>query len=502
MIKKKFNDIINNYLNLVEKVANKLPDPFFLFLILSFLVIGLSAVLSYYNLSVLHPASGLKVYPENLLEIQNLQKLITNIVANFIGFPPLGLVLASMIGIGIADKSGFFSTALRYSLLKFPDKLLVPAVCFVSVNSSLIADAGVVVLPPLAGILFLAKGKNPIAGICASFSAVVGGFSANLSVTALDPLLAELTQSAANELNLDYVVHAPSNYYFMFVSVFLVTFVCTYVTNRIVIPRLGISNVKSEKFKEISPIEIKAIWASFASVFIILLTVLVNSFGDTAFFRDQNGGFTILYESIIPLIIIIFGVSGTVFGLIIGKIKSSKSLVDMMVATMNQMGVYLLLAFAAGQFLALFSWSNLGVIVAVKGADLIISLGLEGFPILFLFLIFSMVLNIFISSASAKWTIIAPVFVPMLMLIGWSPELTQLIYRVADSTTNMITPLLPYFPLIIVFAKKYDNDISLGKLLSSLIPYSLFLFITWSILIFIWIYFNLPLGPDSQLFYQ
>lgn len=502
MKKNKISHIIDKYLNFVEKASNKLPDPFFLFLILSLIVILLSYLFFSMDVSAIHPADGSIVKVDNLLSKNNLQRIFTQMVDNFINFPPLGLVLASMLGIGIAEKSGFFGSALKHSILRMPDKFLVPAVCFISVNSSLIADAGNVVIPPLAGLLFAASGRHPIAGICASFSSVVGGFSANLAITALDPLLSELTMSAAQELDPSYEVYPTANYFFMITSVFVVTFVSTIVTNKIVIPRLGKWKGEIKKNDDLNENEVKALWLSYASVFLILALIFFGSVGENAFFKDQNGELSILYKSIIPLIIILFAVSGLVYGLLTKKIRRGKDVVNMMNESMSGMSVYLLLAFAAGQFLAFFNWSNLGIITAVKGADLIQSFDLNGMLVVFLFLIFAMILNIFIASASAKWTIIAPVFVPMMMLLGFSPELTQLIYRVADSTTNMITPLLPYFPLMIVFAQKFDKDISIGKLLSSLLPYSFALFISWSLMLFIWLILKLPIGPDAKLFYQ
>lgn len=502
-MKIKINNIVDKYLNLVEKVANKLPDPFFLFLILALIVLLASWLLNYLGVTAIHPGNSEIIEVNNLLEKDYLQKIFTSMVDNFINFPPLGLVLASMLGIGIAEKSGFFAAALKQSILKLPDRLLVPMVCFISVNSSMIADAGNVVIPPLAGFLFAASGRNPIAGVCASYASIVGGFSANLAITALDPLLSELTNSAALVIDNSYIVYPTANYYFMIASVFLVTIVCTFITNKVVLKRLDSNyEIKEIDVQNLTKKENKALWISYLAVFVMIIAMILLSSGKNAFFKDSEGNLTILFKSIISLIIIVFGLSGTIYGFISGSVRSGKDVVKMMTDSMNSMGVYILLAFAAGQFLAYFSWSNLGIISAIKGASFIKSMNLEGLPVIVLFLIFSMILNVFIASASAKWTILAPVFVPMFMLLGYSPELAQLVYRVADSTTNMITPLLPYFPLIIVYAKKFDPDISMGKLLSSLLPYSFALIIVWGIFLMLWVYFEFPLGPDAKIIYQ
>jgi aminobenzoyl-glutamate transport protein len=500
-VKLKFKNIINRYLDLIEKVANKLPDPFFLFLILALSILVISSILSSLGTSVIHPVSLENIKIINLLTKAGFQDILTKMVDNFINFPPLGVVLAAMIGIGLAEQSGFFSAALKHTILRFPSYLMVPAIAFISVNSSLISDAGIVVIPPLSGLIFHAAGRNPIAGILLSFTAVVGGYSANLSVTALDPLLSELTQNAAKEIDSNYEVYATANYYFMVFSVFLVTALSTFINNKIVEPRLGkIESDDGQAFD--TDTGNKALWFSYLFILFCIILVVVLALTESSIFRDSDGSLKILYKSIIPLIIIIFGGSGVIYGFLSGGVRRLKDLVDLMTKSMNQMGVYLLLAFAAGQFIAYFDWSNLGIVIAIKGANLIQSFGLEGLPIIGIFLVFSLILNLFMASASAKWTIIAPVFVPMLMILGWSPEITQLVYRIADSSTNMITPLLPYFPLIIIFTKKYDKDITIGKLISSLLPYSIAFIIIWSLVLFLWIALEIPIGPEVELYYK
>lgn len=496
-------NLIFSFLKTVEKVSDKLPNPFFLFLLLALLTIILSVFFSLVGTSVVHPVTNESIVVKSILSTEGLRELLTSMVKNFINFPPLGVVLATMFGIIIAEKSGLFEATLKYTISKVPDNLVVFTIVFVSVNSSLIADAGLIVLPPLAGLTYKAIGKNPLAGVITSFAAINGGFSANLLVTALDPLLSGLTHQAALTMDSNYMVYPTANYYFMIVSTFLVAIVCTVVNNRIVEPRLGKyeSNLESSGTNESQlSINKKALFYSYSLFFIILVLIAILSVPDNAFFRDDKGELTYLFKSIIPIIILIFFFPGLVYGKISGTIKSSSDIVDMLNSGMGTMASYIVIAFAAGQFLHYFNWSELDMIIAVKGASFISNIGLTGFPLFITFLVFSMILNLSISSASAKWAILAPVFVPMFMILGVTPEATQLIYRIGDSSTNMITPLLPYFPLLIVFAQKFKKDVSLGELIASLLQFSISLFVAWSLLLGVWYLFELQIGPNVSFF--
>jgi aminobenzoyl-glutamate transport protein len=495
--------LIFSFLKTVEKVSDKLPNPFFLFLLLALFTVLLSVLFSLLGTSVIHPVTNETISVKSILSIEGIREVLTSAVKNFINFPPLGVVLATMFGIIIAEKSGLFEATLKYTISKVPDNLVVFTIVFVSVNSSLIADAGLIVLPPLAGLTFRAIGKNPLAGVITSFAAINGGFSANLLITALDPLLSGLTHQAAQTIDANYIVYPTANYYFMIVSTFLVAIVCTIVNNRIVEPRLGVHvpDIEGDEIEENSfTIHKKALFYSYSLLFVLLVLIAALSIPENSFFRDENGELTYLFKSIIPLIILMFFFPGLVYGYISGTIKSSNDIVDMLNSGMGTMASYIVIAFAAGQFLHYFDWSELDMIIAVKGAGYISNIGLTGLPLFMTFLIFSMLLNLSISSASAKWAILAPVFVPMFMILGITPEATQLIYRIGDSTTNMITPLLPYFPLLIVFAQKFKKDVTIGELISSLLPFSLILFVAWTLLLGIWYIFDFNIGPNVSFF--
>ncbi len=497
-LKYKFFD---RFLLFVEKTANYLPDPFFIFSGLAILTIILSWLFASLNTSVIHPGTGEEVFVFNLLSKTGIQRMFTDAVTNFTGFPPLGLVLVTVIGIGVAEKSGMFEALLKRMIGVFPGSFVVPAIIFASVNSSLMADSGVVVLPPLAALIFKSIGRNPIAGICASFGAVCAGFSANLFITALDPLLSGFTEPAARIVDSSYEVYPTANYYFMIPSVFIITIICTWVTNKIVEPRLAqYESDEKDTLEEISTESIRGLRYSGIAFIIINILLLLSVIPENGIFRGEGGTLIPFYRSIVPLIMVIFFICGTVYGIASGTVRNNHDLAGMASDAMKTMGAYIILAFAAGQFVAYFDWSNIGLVLAVNGANAFKAAGLEGPMLLIVFFIFSSIMNIFVSSASAKWAVFAPVFVPMLMLTGISPEATQLAYRVGDSITNIITPLLPYFPIVIVFAKHYDKEMSFGRLVGSLLPYSFFLFLVWGAFLALWIIFDIPPGPEASIF--
>ncbi len=370
--------------------------------------------------------------------------------------------------------------------------------------SSMAADAGYVVLTPLGAVLFAGMGRHPIAGLAAAFAGVSGGFSANLLLTSLDPLLSGISTSAAQIVDPNYVVQPTGNYYFMIASVFVITAVGTLVTDVLVEPRL-----KPWKASETSSLQAASLslgkqerrgLAASSLVFVIFIgLVLALTLPQDSVFRDPEKGLAPFFSSLVPLLMFLFFVCGLVYGLISGSIRSDKDVAAMTAETMSTLGGYIVLAFVAAQFVAYFSWSNIGLTTAVFGAKTLKSVGLSGVPLILAFVFVSAVLNLFIGSASAKWALMGPVFVPMLMMMGYSPELTQAAYRVGDSVTNIVSPLLPYFPIVITFALKYDRKAGIGTLISIMLPYSLAFALAWSLLLIVWILFGLPLGPLAGL---
>lgn len=493
------------FLDVIEKGGNKLPDPFTLFVVMAFGVLILSALLSGMGVSVLNPADGKTIEVINLLDTENIRRIFTEMPKNFSSFPPFAVVLVCMLGIGVAEKSGLIAATLKKTVTVVPSSLLPATLVFAGVMSNVASDAGYVVLTPLGAVLFAAFGRHPIAGLTAAFAGVSGGFSANLLLSSLDPLLAGLSTTAAQLVDKNYNVLPTANYYFMFVSTFIITIVGALVTTKIVEPRLGKWDQTGTEdlvnttlsLSERRGLNWTVVYLAMFSIVLLLLTYPAN-----AVLRDDNGELVPLFSSIVPLIMIFFLGAGIVYGLSVGTIRSDKDVTKMMSEVMSGMGGFIALVFIMSQFVAYFSWSNMGMVVAIKGAHFLKEIGLTGLPLLFTFIVLTAILNLFMGSASAKWAIMAPVFVPMFMLMGYSPELAQNAYRIGDSVTNIISPLLPYYPIIIAFAKKYKKDLGVGTLISLMLPYSLAFLISWSLVFIIWFSLKLPIGPGAPFFYN
>lgn len=490
----------------IEAVGNKLPHPVTLFALFSVIILVLSAIFSTLGVSVEDPMNpGETLTVKNLLNSEGILYLFESMVTNFTGFAPLGTVLVTMLGIGLAERSGLISAALRGLVTSVPKQLLTAALVFGGVMSSMAADAGYVVLTPLGAVLFAGMGRHPLAGLAAAFAGVSGGFSANLLLTSLDPLLGGLTQDAAAIVNPAYAetINYAMNYYFMIASVFMLTIVGTLVTEKIVEPRLGVyKGTVKEEVDYLSPLEKKGLWGALISIIVVsigLALLVVPSWGPL-----RAGAESIVdapfFHVLVPVILILFIVPGFVYGKITKVIQNDKDVANQLSETMETMGSYIVLAFVAAQFVAYFTTSNLGLVLAVNGAELLESTGFTGFPLIIAFLLITGFINLFIGSASAKWAIMAPVFVPIMMKMGYTPELTQVVYRIADSSTNIISPLMPYFAIVIAFAQKYDKKVGIGTLIATMLPYSIAFFIVWTIMLFVWMAFGIDLGPGSGIY--
>ncbi|MDQ0340337.1 aminobenzoyl-glutamate transport protein [Caldalkalibacillus uzonensis] len=500
--------VVQRSLDAIEQMGNKLPHPITLFFIFAFLVVIISALFSAMGIMVEDPRNeGEILTVKNLLSADGIQYMFTSAVDNFTGFAPLGTVLVTMLGIGIAERSGLISTMLRGLVTSVPRQLLTATLVFAGIMSSMAADAGYVVLTPLGAVLFAALGRHPLAGLAAAFAGVSAGYSANLLLTSLDPLLGSLTQQAAATYDQAYAetINLAMNYYFMIVSVFVLTLVGTYVTDKIVEPRLGSydGGIQAEEVNKLKPEEKKGLIGAgiaFIVTCAVLALLIVPEWGPL---RGPEGEIvnSPFFMSLVPVILIMFLVPGLVYGIITKNITTDKDVADQMSDTMATMGAYIVLAFAAGQFVAYFNETNMGIILAIRGAEFIESTGFTGIPLILTFMVVAGFINLFIGSASAKWAIMAPVFVPMMMHLGYSPELTQAAYRIADSTTNIITPLMPYFAIVIAFAQKYDKKVGIGTLIATMLPYSIAFSIVWVVMLVIWLLLGIDLGPGSPIHY-
>lgn len=494
-------------LNRIERIGNAIPNPALLFVALAILTVILSAVVSWTGASVTHPGTGETVRAVNLLTVEGLHKILTGLVTNFTGFAPLGVVLVAILGIAVAEASGLISAVLRLLVLSSPKKLLTATVVFAGVMSNMASDVGYVLLIPLGAMIFLAVGRHPLVGLAAAFAGVSGGFSANLLLGPTDALLAGLTQEAAKIVDAGYVVTPAANYYFLAASAFLVTILGTWITEAIVAPRLGEykGEAKAESLEKLSPLEKRGMWFALVAALLFAAFILWGTIPETGFLRDPKTQ-SLLRSPFLSGIIAFIFFGGVLLGLAYGigakTFKSADDVIKAMEDSMKTMSVYLVLAFFAAQFVAFFNWTNLGVILAVNGAEFLRSLELGGVTLIIAFVVLSIVLDLVIGSASAKWAVMAPVFVPMLMLLGYSPELTQASYRIGDSVCNIITPLMSYFPLVVAFAQKYDPKAGIGTIMAMMMPYSLAFFIGWTLFLIIWFLFGLPLGPGAGIYYQ
>lgn len=504
--KKKFN-----FLNTIEKVGNKLPHPATMFIILCIGIVVLSDVLAKMNVSVTYTgidrANGnaikdITVSVQSLLTPEGIQYMFTSLITNFTGFAALGTVLVAMLGVGVAEGTGFIGTALRKIVLNTPKSLITVVVVFAGVMSSLASDAGYVILVPLGAVVFLSFGRNPIAGIAAAFAGVSGGFSANLFPGPTDALLSGMTTEGAKMIDPTASVSITSNWFFLIASTVLITVIGTIVTEKIVEPRLGKYEGTKNNFEEdaLKPLDKKEKRGlKFAGLFFLVGVIFIGFLiiPSNAPLRHSETGALLkspFMDSIVVTIALLFLLAGVGYGIGVGTIKNDKDILAQMSKTMSTMGSYIVLVFFAAQFVAYFSKTNLGTVIAVKGANFLEATGIKGIPLLIGFIIVTAFINLFMGSASAKWAIMAPVFVPMLIQMSISPEVTQMAYRIGDSATNIISPLMTYFALIVSFTEKYDKESGVGTMISTMIPYSMALLVGWSVLLIVWIVFKIPFG--------
>lgn len=499
---------LDRFLDIVEKVGNNLPDPVTLFVILCVSTLLISYIAS--GTEVINPANGESIKVVNLLSKANLQKIVMEYVPEFQAFPPLGMVVIVTLGAGVAEKSGLLAAAMETSITKVPKSLVTAAVILISILADGAGDSGFILLPPLAAATFLSIGRSPLVGMFAAYAAVNAGFSANLIVNMTDVLVASFTIPAAKMVDSSYNGTPAMNIYFMIVSTVVLTILGVYITEKIIAPRFEKNQGKFDKNKEqkreLSNTEKRALkWATI-SIIIMVGIVIALCIGENAFLKDPASGSLIAWESplmqgLIPIITIMFLIPGLIYGKMTGKIKSDKDAVNMMGDAMKDISSFLVIACFASLFIALFNWSNLGIVLAVKGTNLLKSSELPGILIIVGFIILEALINILIGSASAKWAIMAPIFVPMLMFLGYSPAVTQMAFRIGDSITNPISPLGAYFPMMLVLMKKYDKKAGMGTIISNMIPYSMLFGIVWTALLVLFITFNIPLGPGDGIRY-
>ncbi|MCI0490589.1 MAG: AbgT family transporter [Blastocatellia bacterium] len=568
---------IDRALNTIERVGNKLPDPAALFLILLILVWILSALLAPIQFSEIDPRNNQPIKINNQLTGSAIAAFLSTMVTTFTSFHPLGVVLVALLGVGVAEHTGFINASLK-GLLSFTSvKLLTPMLILVAIVSHTAADAGYVLVIPLGGVIFYAAGRHPLAGIAAAFAGVSGGFSANFIPSSLDPLLSGLTQSAAQIINPARAVNPLCNWFFTGASCLIIVVVGWFITDRIIEPRLRSTKIDGDvadipQMEKLTSKErrglVVALLAMLAGVAVLAIvsipgtspmrsptrfTITEQSIerlkdtgvpdevltrlepmrnqvlqGERAFLDavktrigDQPseqyrnailasverspGEITAanapLMQSIVPLIFLLFILPGIVYGYAAGTVESHRDIIKGMSKAMSTMGYYIVLAFFAALFIAAFGQSNIGALLALKGAGLLKAMGLPGQITIIGIILLTASVNLLIGSASAKWALLAPIFVPMLMQLGISPELTQAAYRVGDSTTNIITPLMPYFPLVVVYSQRYVKNTGIGTLVSLMLPFSVMFLVIWTVFLIAYWLLGIPLGLQAPYTY-
>lgn len=515
------NSLFSRFLSTVEWLGNLLPHPVTLFAMLSVFIVLLSGILGYFDIAVADPRPvGAKGREEDgmievisLMSAEGLQRIVMGLVTNFTGFAPLGTVLVALLGVAVAEHSGLLATALRSLVLNASKRGVTFAIVFAGIVSNTASELGYVVLIPLAALIFHSLGRHPLAGLAAAFAGVSAGYSANLLLGTVDPLLSGITEAAAHMIDPDYVVGPEVNWYFMFISTFFVAFMGTMVTEKIVEPRLGkfdMNNasidIEPQRMEPPTAQEKRALKMAGLSFLILCGILALTIVPEWGILRHPETGAVAgspFLKGIVAFIFITFAIPGFVYGKVAGTMKDDKDVINAMSKSMSTLGLYITLIFFAAQFVAFFKWTNLGTVLAVKGAATLQALGLTGPEVFIFFILMCGIVNLSLGSASAQWAVTAPIFVPMLMLIGFAPEVIQAAYRIGDSVTNVIAPMMSYFGLILAMAARYQKNLGMGTLIAMMLPYTMVFILGWTVLFYVWVFLlGMPVGPGAATYYQ
>jgi aminobenzoyl-glutamate transport protein len=502
---------IAKFLDIIEKVGNKLPDPAILFLSLMLFVWILSAILSFISFDVIDPRTGSPIVVQNLLTGAALANFLATMVGTFMGFAPLGIVLVAMLGVGVAEHSGYINAGLKYMLGITPRSLLTPMLILVAIVSHTATDAGYVLVIPLGGVIFYAAGRHPLAGIAAAFAGVSGGFSANFVPSGIDPLLQGFTQSAARIIDPDIQLNPLNNWYFTAASSILIIGLGWYLTDKVVEPRLNRSSPVDDVIEdepvmdELKPNERKGFWVASLFMVLSLVGLFLWVYPEGSAMRSPEGevaSFSApLMKSIVPIIFLVFLLPGVIFGFVAGTYKTTSDVIKSKSKSMGGMSYYIVMAFFCALFIDAFGKSNIGALLALKGAEFLKAMEFPGEVTIVGIVFLTTFVNLFVGSASAKWALISPIMVPMLMQLKISPDLTQAAYRVGDSASNIITPLLPYFPLVVIFCQRYVKKTGIGTLVAMMLPFCIVFLIAWTLFLIAYWKLGIPLGLQSSYTY-
>lgn len=503
---------VGGILGYIERVGNKIPDITILFISAFLIVCVISAILAQIHFDYIHPTTGKNIVVNNMLSGENIVKLLSTMVNNYSGFPPLGMVIVATLGIGIADGSGYINTGLKKILSVTPKFLLTPIIILVGMLSHIGPDTGYVIIIPVAAYMFYASGKHPLAGIAASFAGIAGAFAANYTPSAIDPVIQGFTQSAAQIIDPTYQVNVLCNYFYSFASTFIVIVSCWYVTEKVTEPWLWKAcpldkdiEIGDDANTSITPKENKAFLAATGVLVVMLVGLVMALLPEDSLLRDPDGVIASfkapVMQSIVALVFIFTGAVGLVYGILAGTFKSPKDVTRAMEDITKTLVQLIVFYFFAAQFLYAFGASNMGALIAIAGAEFLKSLALPPQITVLGIIIFVALLNLIITSASAKWAILAPIFVPMLMAVGIAPELTQVAFRVSDSAVNVVTPMFAFYPLIILYCQRYVKAAGIGTLSSMMLPYTFALLISLTLMLYVFWGLDIPLGFQADYVY-
>lgn len=501
-VEKNDENKFSKFLSIIEKVGNKLPHPFILFFYLTVLLVILSWILSLFKAAVIHPNTQEIVAVKSILSSEGIQFILSDTLKNFTGFAPLGLVLTVMLGVGLAEKVGLLEMLMKRAILNTPNKIITFAVFFIGILGNIASDAAFVVIPPLAALVFLSVGRHPIAGLAVGLASTGIGFTANILIAGTDALLSGISTEIAQAINPEVMVTPLDNWFFMSVSTFVLAALGTLITEKYVEPRLGVYKGEQQTIsKDISPLEKRGLRNSLIAAIVFIAVVIAGMLIPNSPLLNEDG--TLLrspfLSGIVPILFLFFLVVGIAYGVSTKKIQSSADIPKLMTEAIGTLSGYIVLIFMIAQFVAYFNWSNIAIWFAVHSAALLTHLNMTNVFVIVLFVLLTAFLSLFIISGSALWSLVGPVFIPLFMVLGYHPAFIQLAYRVGESSTNMVTPLNPYFAIILSFMHVYDKKAGIGTLMSLMIPYTIGFLIIWIILLLIFALFGIPIGPGVSL---
>lgn len=488
------------WLYYIEKAGNRLPHPTAVFVLLAALMLPISWLFHQLEVNALHPISHKSIFVKNLLSIEGFNYIFTNTISNFTNFAPVGSVLIAMLGLGIAEHSGLLRATLNKLVKAAPPGSIVFIVASSGILSNIAVDAGYVVLIPLAGTLFLSAGKHPVAGIALAFAGVSAGFSANILLGPFDAIMSGLTQANASLIDPDAHIPISANYYFMATSCVFIALTACAINKYWVAPYLSsVEFITSKDSVSEIPgmLESRALRITGMTLLVILALIAAGTVPEAGILRNPTTHGILdsaFVKGSVVVISVIAALCGLAYGIVSGRFKNSHDIIGAMEKSIKTMSSYIVLMFFAAQFVAFFNWTEIGAVTAIHGANWLAGLALPGLILLLIFMLLTSLLNLFVGSASAKWALLAPIFVPMFMLLGIAPEATTAAYRVADSVTNVISPLMPYFGVVLVFVQKYSPKSGLGTLAAIMLPYSIGFGILWTLLFIAWYQLSIPFG--------